>query len=62
MSAGMVDSADHLGAALGAAVAGVILVPVLGIPAACFVLAAANAATCVLQMFHVERFTPADKA
>jgi len=54
ISAGMVDSADHMGAAAGAAVAGVLLVPLLGIPAACAVFAAANAATAVLQMFHVE--------
>ena len=54
ISAGMVDSADHIGAAAGAAAAGVILVPLLGIPAACVVFAAANAATGVLQMFHVE--------
>jgi len=54
ISAGMVDSADHIGAAAGAAAAGVLLVPLLGIPAACAVFAAANAATAILQMFHVE--------
>ncbi len=59
LSAGMVDSADHIGAAAGAALAGVILLPVLGIPGACMVLAAANAATGVLQMFHVEQSSSA---
>jgi len=38
-SAGIVDSADHLGAMFGAFITGVVLVPVLGIVQACLVLA-----------------------
>lgn len=39
-AAAMTDAADHLGAAAGALTIGVVLVPVLGITASCYVLAA----------------------
>jgi spermidine synthase len=38
-SAGIVNSADHLGATFGAFITGIVLVPVLGIVQACLVLA-----------------------
>ncbi|MEW6140558.1 MAG: fused MFS/spermidine synthase [Thermodesulfobacteriota bacterium] len=39
VTSGWTDAADHFGAALGAAVTGTLLVPLLGIEKACFVLA-----------------------
>ncbi len=48
-SAGIVDSADHLGAMCGAFVTGIILVPVLGIIQACLILAMVK--LCSLIMF-----------
>jgi spermidine synthase len=39
-AAGSINAADHLGACLGALVAGVVLVPALGIPATCVLIAA----------------------
>jgi predicted membrane-bound spermidine synthase len=46
--AGAIDSADHIGAALGAALTGVILVPVLGLWATALLLAALKAASAVI--------------
>jgi len=46
--AGAVDASDHLGAALGAAVTGVILIPVFGIWATALLLACLKAASATL--------------
>ena len=47
-AAGMTDSVDHLGGFLGALMAGIFLIPVLGIEAACLIVGVLNAATMVL--------------
>lgn len=47
-TAGMVDSADHVGAFLGAILTGIVLVPILGIASTCIVIAALNGASLVL--------------
>ncbi|MEW6202529.1 MAG: hypothetical protein AB1546_11165 [bacterium] len=52
-TAGWIDSLDHLGAALGAALCGSILIPVLGISAIGTFLAAANAAAALLWLLHL---------
>ena len=46
--AGAIDSADHIGAALGAALTGVILLPVLGLWATALLLACLKAASAVI--------------
>jgi spermidine synthase len=48
LTAGMVDSADHGGAFIGAIITGVLFVPLLGINGACVVIAALNGASAVL--------------
>ena len=42
-ASGLVESADHLGACAGALVTGILLLPVLGIPWACVLIAGLNA-------------------
>jgi len=44
-TAGLIDWADHLGALVGAALTGIFLIPVFGLPNACFMMAALKAAT-----------------
>jgi predicted membrane-bound spermidine synthase len=41
-AAGSTHAADNIGAALGALLVGLVLIPVLGIGLACFVVALAN--------------------
>lgn len=50
-TAGMIDSADHAGAFIGAIMTGVLFVPLLGITGACTIIAALNAASAVLITF-----------
>ncbi len=47
-TAGMVDSADHVGAFLGAILTGIVFVPILGIAGTCIVVAALNGASLAL--------------
>ncbi len=48
LTAGMVDSADHAGAFIGAIMTGVLFVPLLGITGACIVTAALNVVSIIL--------------
>jgi len=48
VSAGKIDSADHIGAFLGALLTGIVLVPVLGIYESCWTVAALNTASAIL--------------
>ena len=50
VSAGKIDSADHVGAFLGALLTGIVLVPVLGIIESCWIIAALNMASGLLLM------------
>ncbi len=54
IAAGQVDCADHIGAALGALVAGSLLIPLLGVTQTCLLLAAVKAANLVL-LVHAGR-------
>ena len=56
VSAGKIDSADHIGAFLGALLTGIILVPVLGIFESCWTIAALNTASAILLIL-----TPGEK-
>ncbi len=47
-TAGMIDSADHVGAFLGAILTGIVLVPILGVTGACIIIAALNVASLIL--------------
>lgn len=47
-TAGMINSADHTGAFLGAILTGIVLVPIIGISGTCIVLAALNGASLAL--------------
>lgn len=47
-TAGAIDACDHIGACLGAAMTGVVLVPMLGIAGACALVAALKACSIVL--------------
>ena len=47
-AAGTIDAADHMGGALGALVAGVALVPVLGVTGTCIVIAVMKLLSCLL--------------
>ncbi|MFQ5862065.1 MAG: fused MFS/spermidine synthase [Candidatus Brocadiales bacterium] len=47
-TAGMVNSADHVGAFLGAILTGIVLVPILGIAGTCTIIAALNGASLAL--------------
>ena len=48
LTAGMINSADHTGAFLGATLTGIVLVPILGISGTCIVIAALNGASLAL--------------
>ncbi len=54
-TAGMIDSADHAGAFIGAIMTGVLFVPLLGITGACTIIAALNVASAVLITFSWEK-------
>ena len=59
VSAGVTDSADHIGAFLGAILTGVIFLPLLGVFGTCLILAALNISSLVLiafQYFCVKEF------
>ncbi|MHC4357855.1 MAG: fused MFS/spermidine synthase [Planctomycetota bacterium] len=47
-TAGMINSADHIGAFSGAILTGIVLVPILGVDGACLVVAALNGASLAL--------------
>ncbi|MBD3307702.1 hypothetical protein GF339_14795 [candidate division KSB3 bacterium] len=56
MTAGMLDSADHLGACCGSMLVGIVFIPLLGIPAACYVVSLLNGSSVVFLL--VEKFVP----
>ncbi|MCQ4574140.1 MAG: fused MFS/spermidine synthase [Candidatus Brocadiales bacterium] len=47
-TAGLIDGADHLGAFAGAALTGIVLVPIMGVTGSCVIVAALNVASLVL--------------
>jgi spermidine synthase len=51
--AGVVDSFDHLGACLGAALAGTLLVPLLGIKESCFLVGTLNLLSAILLFVYL---------
>ena len=53
VSAGVTDSADHIGAFLGAILTGVIFLPLLGVFGTCLILAALNISSLVLIAFSI---------
>jgi predicted membrane-bound spermidine synthase len=52
-TAGIINAADHLGAAFGAFISGAILLPVLGMNKSCFLLAAVSLLTAILLVFDL---------
>lgn len=57
-TAGLVDSADHLGACLGAILTGIIFVPLFGIEQTCFFVAALNLFSLVLLLNPLKSLSP----
>jgi len=53
ISAGNTDSADHIGAFLGALLTGIIFLPLLGVFGTCLILAALNISSLILIAFSV---------
>ena len=51
-TAGMLDSADHLGACGGALLMGVLCIPIFGLTAACYLVAALNLSSVALWLLH----------
>ncbi len=52
-TAGILDSADHTGAFVGAILAGIVLLPVLGVEGTCWVVGALNGLSLVLLLVQV---------
>ncbi len=61
-TAGIINSADHIGAFSGAILTGIVLVPILGVDGACLVIAALNGASLVLLISMVIKTKSAQRA
>jgi spermidine synthase len=57
-TAGVIDSADHAGAFVGAILAGIVLLPVMGVVGACWVVGALNGLSLVLLLSQTARYAP----
>ncbi|HHT9152504.1 MAG TPA: hypothetical protein ACFYEM_03105, partial [Candidatus Hypogeohydataceae bacterium YC40] len=51
-TAGVLDSADHAGAFIGAILAGIVLLPVLGVEGTCWVVGAVNGLSFILLLIQ----------
>ena len=54
-TAGMLDSADHIGACCGALVVGMIFIPLLGITVSCYFISALNLSSVLFLFFTYEK-------
>ena len=50
-TAGMLDSADHIGACFGALVVGIIFIPLLGITVSCYFISTLNLSSVLFLFF-----------
>ena len=51
-TAGMLDSADHIGACCGSLLAGIFLVPLLGVTISCYFVSALNMSSVIFLLFY----------
>ncbi len=60
-TAGILDSADHAGAFLGALLTGIVMLPVLGVNGTCWVIGAINGLSLILLLLQVVQSNPVGK-